>query len=531
MADATTSRRRRAIRARALAVAAVLVAYAAIKVLTGPPADDAVKLVPGDAYLYLHVNLDRGSGQFERAEKLARRLPGFPLLVQTVLDRLSGGEGGRFDFDQDVRPWLGDEAALALMPSRGAVAGSAILIETDDRRRANRFLARISGRGARADYRGVQLRRHPGNLVTASIGGFLVAGQEVPVKRAIDTARGRERSLAGDPVARAARGPLPGDRLADGYASRDGVRRLLARRGGLTGQVGAVLDHPALRGVAAALVARDGGLDLTVRSSLDPQRNRRRQAFGAFPAFEPSLTGEAPADSLIYLGVSNPARTFDRLLEQARATLPGLAAGAESFISDLGRRGRLNLRRQLLPLLKGEAGVSVAPAIPAPVLTVVVKGVDERRARAALARLQGPLARAVSPRRGRQAPVFRERRIGGVESFSIRLSPSIDLTYALFDRKLVVSTDPRGVRQVRSGRKSLRGARFFKAATGSLPDRVSSLLFLNLDQLLAIAERTGLAEDPAYAEVRDDLRRLKALGAAVTGDADHLETKISLAIP
>ena len=48
------------------------------------------------------------------------------------------------------------------------------------------------------------------------------------------------------------------------------------------------------------------------------------------------------------------------------------------------------------------------------------------------------------------------RRIDGVEAVTLRVSPSLELTYAAFDDKLVVSTSPEGVRRLRAGGKSLQ---------------------------------------------------------------------------
>ena len=56
-----------------------------------------------------------------------------------------------------------------------------------------------------------------------------------------------------------------------------------------------------------------------------------------------------------------------------------------------------------------------------------------RSGEAALARLQGPLAAAVDPGAGRQAPVFASTRSATSEAHSLRISPTVDLTYAVFD--------------------------------------------------------------------------------------------------
>jgi hypothetical protein len=94
---------------------------------------------------------------------------------------------------------------------------------------------------------------------------------------------------------------------------------------------------------------------------------------------------------------------------------------------------------------------------------------------------------------------------------------------------MVISTDPAGVAQVRSGEGGLAGSGAFEAATDSLPDEVSALVFLNLDEFLGLAEQAGLAEDPLYASLSDDLSRVGSLGLAVNAGDDQLKSELFLA--
>lgn len=515
---------------RAGIVALVLGAYFLFKAQSGPPGDDAIKIVPRNAYVYLHVNLDRGSDQYEKAAKLAAGFPGFPALRATVLGRLAGSSTRSLDFAEDVRPWLGGEAAFALIPSSRGVAGSVIIVETEDRSGATRFLDRIAGTPRTSTYNGVPLRAYERDFFAAFVGDLLVVGQEQPVKRTIDTERGKVSSLDSSSVASEARDPLPEDRVLDAYASAEGVTRLLARQGGLIGQVGLVLSNPALRSAALAVTAGDRGLEIVERSSLDPKLARRGQGLGALPPFKRGLVDEVAQDSLVYLGLKDLYRAFGRFENQVRVNAPPIAAALDRFLRRIRRRGGVDLRRALLPLLRGEAAFWVSPGFPVPVAGLLVDGVDDRKARDAMARLQGPLARSVNTSRSRQAATFKQTRIDGADAFSIRLSPAIDLTYAVFDGKLVIGTGPAAIKQVRSGDRSLEDSELHDATLGKVPGSASSVLFLSLDRLLGLAERTGLGADPGYAEVRDDLRRLKALGATVRSTNDHLEARIALAI-
>jgi hypothetical protein len=129
-----------------------------------------------------------------------------------------------------------------------------------------------------------------------------------------------------------------------------------------------------------------------------------------------------------------------------------------------------------------------------------------------------------------QVPSFQTRDIDGVSVHSVRVSPTVDLSYAIFDGKLVISTQPQGVSQVRSSGDNLAGTSAFGDATDRLPDRVSALVFLNLDEVLGLAERAGLAENPLYASLSEDISRIGSLGLAVRGSEDELQSELFLAI-
>ena len=113
---------------------------------------------------------------------------------------------------------------------------------------------------------------------------------------------------------------------------------------------------------------------------------------------------------------------------------------------------------------------------------------------------------------------------------SLQISPSVDLSYGIFDGKLVISTQPEGISQVRSSGDSLAGTSGYQAAVDRLPDRVSALVFLNLDEVLGLAQQAGLAEDPLYASLSEDISHLQSLGLAVRGSDEQLRSELFLAI-
>jgi hypothetical protein len=94
----------------------------------------------------------------------------------------------------------------------------------------------------------------------------------------------------------------------------------------------------------------------------------------------------------------------------------------------------------------------------------------------------------------------------------------------------VVSTDPAGVAQVRSGGDGLGGTDSYEAVVDRLPSEVSALVFLNLDELLGLAEQAGLAEDPLYASLSDDISNIPSMGLGVTGSTEEIRSELFLAL-
>jgi hypothetical protein len=530
-----------------LAGAAIVVAVVAIALVAVPnlpcqapggdecaPPDDAIALVPGDSLAYLHADTDPGTQQYENAAAIAERLP---RLTDQVVDRLPGPTGGAISYRREVEPWLGDEAAATVIPLRGGNQAVTVLLEVGDEEGANRFVRELTGNDPRTEsYRDHDLRTG-GGLTVATAGDFVVAGPAAAVKRMIDTETGG-RSLEDSEPANEVRDALPDLRLAELVVSEQGAAELLAPGGSLA-PFEAFVNARATLGAGAALVVTEDGFELEIHSVLDPERAANAPGFfAAFPSFEPALEGLVSEGALAYLALGDPEQSLAGLLSQATAEAPGIAAGFEQVAQRLRRSGNVNLEQDVLPLLTSQAAVAVEPSgggadevvSGVPFVSLILEEVDAEAAAEALSELQAPLAKAFEAQRGLQAPVFKEQEIDGVQVQSLRISPTVELTYAIVDGKLVLSTDPAGVRQMASGGSSLEDSERFSLATEDLPDEVSGLVYLNLSGLLGVAEQAGLGEDPAYALFSDELRKLQGLAVAVQRAEDAIDTKIRITV-
>lgn len=533
-------------RLAALAAVGVAVAAVAVAVLVIAPSlpcefpggdacappDEVAEIIPGDALAYVHANLDSETEQYRRASEITAAVPRLSSqLIGRLAGDLSDGRGRADDFEGEIRPWFGGEAAFALLDAEEEV----IVLEVADEEGAREYAAGLGPIGLGVEepetreHEGVELTVDGDGLATAQVDGFLAIGPVDGVRAVIDTAAGVEDagSLAEAETAEEVRGELPDQRLLEAYISEGGVADLIAGGAGGLASISPLVSPQASRGVAISIgVGEQDEVELAVRSALDAERSESAPGlFAAFPSFEPALPGRLPSEALGYAGIAAPGETVAALLEQA----PDVAAGFDDLSERLQRQAGVDIAEDLLEGFGDEAAITLEPPVTAaaeggpavppgalPYVSFVADGVDEESVRRALAELQGPNRVAV------------DRQVGGIEASSLRLSPTVELTYAVFDGLAAIATDPGAIEQLAEGSGGLDSAQRFEQATEGFAGEVSLLAFLDLDRLVTLGEGLGLAEDPAYAAFAAEFRRIDALGLAVTTDEAILATDARL---
>ena len=555
-------KRSRSGKIRIGAVAGVLVLYAVIKFAPIPgvpcqiseakecaPPDEAVALVPADALLYSHLTIDRDSTQFERAVDSFDRLADLrTILAGEIPSALPTPSGAPIDIQADVLPWADRDLSVSLLPGPGGTNLPVFIVGVGDKEGAEEFLAKVAPPGEpKADKQGdAPLSVYTNGFAAAYVDDGLVFGNESAVRAALDAGAGGVPALE-DSGKGAPRDELPEARFAEAYLSQEGVQRLLVGRTGAATQLETFVDYGATSGVAVAAVAREGGVGIDLISDLDPELVKQSPSFfSGLPRFEPGLTGEASERTIGYVGAGEVGPTLAELLappapegkkkptkgEKATAetAATGLAGSLQALATRLEQEAGVNPLRDLLPALGGQAAVVAEPTDGVPFASLIVDDVDEDAASEALANLQKPLLAALTPAGGGQVPRFEEQEVEGVTVRSVQATPTVNLSYAVFDGKLVISTDPAGIAQVRVDEGGLADSGSFERATEELPDRVSALVFLNLDELFGQVTKTDLVEDPFFANLSVLFENASSLGLAVNGDDDQIRSELFLAL-
>ncbi len=518
----------RAAAGATIGLIAVLVIVLAITSGSGaaPPATGAAALVPGDALVYLHVSIDKRRPAVAAALRLSRRFPTYPLIEAGVINRLDAivSGGGSVDFARDIRPWLGNEAALALLNTSSTTAGSELVLDVAQTSSARSFVTRM---GATADgaYRGVALYRYPSGAVLAFVRHYLVVGQDASVRSAIDTDTGQLTSLESNPAYRSAASGEPADRVLDLYTSPAGVQRLLIPQGGLLGAVGALLNQPDLVGTTVALSASGAYMKLRIHSALT-----LGAGLGTTRGFTPTLDRQLPAGTVLALDVTGLNRLASHVLDA------GAVGGIASQIGPLLHRLGAALAAEgadvggIESLFAGESVVALGPTHS---LIVVARTKDEPAVTEELANLEVPLSALFPPPTTGSGQVAQMRNLAldGISAHQLSLAPGFELDYAVFRGLVVVSTSLQGIAEIARPGRPLVDEAAYRAALSGHPDGITSLVFFDLSQLLNLAEQTGLGRGTRYRALAPDIARIRAAGLYSTrGEADstaELTLKIS----
>lgn len=522
-----------AVLAGVLAIAAVVLAIA-LNVGSGPspPATGAATLVPSDALLYLHVSTDSSRPGVGQALAHIERLPGAPLLIGAVTARLDAilSGSGPVEFATDVRPWLGREAAFAVLDTSGGSAGSLVVLDVRNRARAQAFLA-AHGAVSAGSYRRVALLQETTGTTLAFLGHYLVFGQASSVQAAIDVARGA-RSLAQSPTYQRVAADEPVARVLDFYAPAAGVTRALLPSGGLLGALGVLLDQRGLSAATVAVSPTDTGFDVQVKSTLDP-RLTHSAAAGA-RTITPSLAAALPAGSTMLLDAADLRGAAGKLL--AAAGRVGIAGRAADLLTRLGSAlvsEGVSVRR-LFAIFGPEAALAIVPGThgggPAPVL--VGRNSHPSAALRELSNLEGPLTEAFTPPSSSAGvvPEVGATKVGGVTISQMTLAPGLELGWAVSHGLVVLSTSANAIARIIRHATALSGERSYENTVGALPGPATSLLFFDPGPLLRLASRIGLIGGDVLPGLLPDLEQIRAIAlASRTGDS-QTTTQLQLQI-
>jgi hypothetical protein len=442
------------------------------------------------------VDTDFDGEGWAALEEFAARFPGGENLMQSLADDInSTGEG--IDFENDVKPALGDEVALVVLdaPANDESAQVVGLLHPEDEAAFQRLLEKSSA-----------------PPVTDEVDGWTVVAE---TQEALDAFRQR----------------LDGPRL-DG--SEDFERAMENLESGALAHVfvngaklaGTLEGDPGAPPVEAFLPGGElPSFGMAFDVEADSARLDGRAVFEgenpfATESYSADLPERVPGDVLAYFSFNDLETAFSRFRDVAAETNPeaeqqlGMAEGL------LG----VSLEEDVFPLLSGEGALYLRAGAPIPEVTLVTEIEDEEQALETLDRIV-EFAGGFEPRLRSPGTV----EIDGVEARELPLDPPVSLYYAAFDGLLVVTTSREGIVALRQESDRLSDSEAFDDALdrAGVPDETQGFGYLDLESIVPLVLAfQGVAAEEIEPEAQAFFEPLQSL--VFYGDQDDETASFTL---
>lgn len=493
-----------------LVAVAVVASYV---VLFAGAADRAATMAPANTVVYANLYLQPSTGQQMNLSGLIGRLPGFAddaaldEKIDQVVQNLLSMTG--IDYRADVKPWLGDQIAVAAWPTGtdALEAATVILAETSDPDVARTSLAKLTAdQGltfSTETYEGVELQVGEGTAYAVVDGMVVVGNGADAIHAVIDTSSGEE-SLSTQPAFTDAMDGLP-DHLASFYVDLAGV----AEAAGTTTDLGGATT------ATAVLVAETDGLRLSGTAPLPTA--------AASPAADPvpqqgTLSAWMPERTLAEVTVFG----LRGVLEEGLAVADEVPEGEEvtSSLDTIRALAALalgvDLDEDVLPLLDGETALAfggIGPtAMPAGQLLLRPSDPD-----AAMDTL-----RRIAERIGSAGGSSSTETLDGIEVTTISVPDTIAAAFGVVDGVVVIGLDPVDVAAVAEARDSgltLDGSSAFEQAFEVAGVRAGTEAWVDVGTLGGLLSLVVELPDDA----RDILSGLGSFALTVPTRPDQIE--------
>jgi hypothetical protein len=480
-------------------------------------ADRAATLVPGDTAFYLNVYLQPSTGQRMNLSGLLGRVPGFEDTstldekIDQVAQNLLAETG--LDYREQVKPWLGDQVAIAAWPAEGeaAEAEPILLAEVKDPEAARTALDELEAERATSfateTYAGVELHVSDATAY-AFVEEMLVIGPAADAIRAVVDVAGGADSLADREAFRSTLDGLPDDHLASLYIDLAAIAETTGVADQLSG----------LSTAGAALVAETDGLHLAGSAPFDMEEAEASSRAGFAMGSQPSsLVDWMPEDTVAEVVVFG----LREMLENAE-TAVGSTPGGEDVTGTLDTLRALaafglgiDLDADVLPLLDREVAIAVSGIEgDLPSGQILLRPEDPDAATEALGRLASALEGAGAD--------LRTEDVDGTEITVIGLPDTGEAAYAAVDGIIVLGftvEDVAAAIAAHGSGESLGGSDAYERAFEVAGTRGGNEAWVNV---AAVVDLMGDgAELPA--DVRDILGQIGAFGFTAPSRDDQIE--------
>ena len=481
-------------------------------------ASSASSLAPAASVVYGEVTLKPEGDQKEAVDTIVSKFPGQGSAgdrLQGLVDKALKDSDAGISYEDDVEPWLGDEAAFFVTGKN--MDQSVALFAADDEDKAREALeASAEGKVTKKTYKDVEYLTDEADKTNAGavFDGFLIVGTEAGVKAAIDTSDGGA-PLADSDDYTGAIDDVSDDRLGLIYINSP---QLLKDNSNATAAVPdnfkKVFEQP-------TVVTIDADQDGVVFEGSLPQATADTVPFLGQGS---ELITELPADS--WLAMAQP--DFDKTLDFFIESVAGFVGGRDVVERQFKAATGLDLQRDVLDWM-GDFGVFARGTTVNDVDGALIIETSDEAASGRLIDSLRKLAESQAVNTG-DPTVGPLTAPGGGEGFTIA-SRSIPRRIHLFQRegRVVLAFGDEAAADAVEPSQPLGDSADYKQAADSLGDYDVSF-YLATAPILQLVDATGAASDAEWQDAKPYLEPLDALVGGTSGDGDGLKSAFKLIV-
>ena len=476
--------------------------------------------VPPSAALYIDGTVKpTGQTQTDAKAALGKVLntpdPGGKIV--SLIESQAKADGHPFNYQQDVAPWLGEQAGIFFTDLTDNAQKGAAVIETTNPGAALAFARKVSGATATTPapqtYNGASYQAEPDDPTTVfgAVGDFLVTGDVEGFKAAVDADKGD--SLGDNSDFKDSLDQLPSDRLGTFYTVPKTLIDALGpdqidqqSQAAIEKTAGESLDKP----VSGALTASADTFDMQFVGGDNGVETP-----------ESSLIGDVPADSWLALGVGNLGDTAKRTINQLKEQgVPNLEQGLAQVEQATGASidQLTNALGDAVVYVRGESENTLNGAL-------VIQTKDPDLTGRLLSQLQ-TLVQLGS--KGTTKPL---QLGGGGTGFQINDPTQTPQPVEIAEQgdKIVIGYGAGSAAQSLAPPQALGDSPTFSSAKGQVSD-LGTDFFLDFPKVFNFAESQGAKSDPGYAQAKPYIAALRYLvsGSGTKGDQAELKAVVSL---
>ena len=473
-------------------------------------AKKAAAMVPSTALAYVSMTVDPSNSQKSDIDGILAKFPKaskktYDGLKEDVLTKAVQKLG--LNYQQDVKPWLGDELALAALPNTPNPSPVGLIKSTDDAKATAALQKAAKSPDFNAAYR--------------LVNGYVVVVQKKDAGLLDTIARqagSSSTSLGSQDKFTRVVDKLSSDRLVTAWA--DGHALLQLAKVQLSRQAGKAKINlsgiPDIGSAAADLHAVDSGAVL----------GGLVETPGTTGGGDMTITNNLPSDTLGAVSLWNIGGAFDSVLGAVLQSNPVASQDLQKAQQSIG----LDIRKDVLSWMHGEAVLAVGPATtgPTPDFALLVHATDPTAAQAAVGKVSSILEQRLGVKLDqRPAPGG-----GTMYVFPAPIRTGIQPAMALLGDRFILASSTDYLTRLSKGSGGFDGSKSFKDTLGSAEPGTQFQLVLQVSSIRQYVEGllTGASKQKYETDVKPWLDPFSAAALRVRKDGSVTKFEVKATV-